>query len=170
MKKIKGKKITYSIQRKRLPNGRVAEMDIIDHPGAALIVPCFSDGRIIFLRQYRAVFGKYLFELPAGTLDKKEKVITCAKRELIEETGYAAKHWTKLGKIYPVPGYSTEIIYIFKARGLRRQEAEKDFDEVIEPIILTPAQIRALFRKGQIFDAKTICALALLGFPFLSKA
>ena len=164
MKKIRGKKITYSIQRKHLPNGRVVDIDVIEHPGAALIVPCFDDGKIIFLRQYRAVFGRYLFELPAGTLDREEKALNCAKRELIEETGYAAKRWVKLGKIYPVPGYSTEVIYIFKAEGLRRQEAEKDFDEVIEPIILTRQQIRKLFQKGQILDAKTICALALGGW------
>ncbi len=97
---------------KKLPNGNSVQLDLIVHPGAALIVPFLGKDRIILLRQWRAVLNKYLLELPAGTLDKGESILTCAKRELIEETGYASQKMTKLGRIYPVPGYSTEIIHI----------------------------------------------------------
>lgn len=136
---------------------------MIEHPGAALIVPFLSSDRIVFLRQYRVVMKKELYELPAGTKDKGESPLACARRELPEETGYSARKIKKLGFIYPVPGYSTEVIHIFKAEGLKPQKAEQDFDEIIRTVVLSRAQVRKLFRQGKIHDAKTICALAFCG-------
>ncbi len=159
--KIKMKKFTVGIQKKRLPNGMEAEMDVIEHPGAALIVPFLTKTKIILLRQYRAVLGKYLLELPAGTLDQKERPLACAKRELMEETNYSARRWKKLGRIYPVPGYATEIIHMYKAEGLTPVIVEGDPDEVIHPFICTRAEVKHLFKEGKIEDAKTVCALAL---------
>jgi len=162
--RIKGKKFTYSIQKKRLPNGVIATIDVIEHPGAALIIPFLSQDRVDFLHQYRAVIGQYLYELPAGTLDPEENKLTCAKRELIEETGYASSQLTLLGKIFPVPGYSTEIIYIYKATNLKPAFKKGDHDEIIKPVIFTRRQVQQLFKKGKIVDGKTICALALCGW------
>ena len=164
MKKIRGRKITYSVQAMHLPNGVIASMDVIEHPGAALMIPFLAKNKIIFLRQYRAIFKEYLYELPAGTLDPKEKVISCARRELIEETGYRAKLFRKLGHIYVVPGYSNEVIHIFEARGLVPAEAPKDIDEILKPIILTKSKVQQLFRQRKIVDAKSICALAMCGW------
>ncbi len=161
--RIRGRKFTYIQKNKRLPNGVVTRLEMIEHPGAALIVPFLSRDKIVFLQQYRAVLGKILYELPAGTTDKDESPLACARRELPEETGYAARKFAKLGYIHPVPGYSTEVIHIFQAEGLRPQKAEKDFDEIIRTIVLSRSQIRKLFRAGRINDGKTICALAFAG-------
>ena len=161
--RIQGKKFTYIQKQQRLPNGVVTRMEMIEHPGAALIVPFLSPNKIIFLRQYRAVMKKVLYELPAGTTSPGESPLACARRELPEETGYSARKIKKAGFIYPVPGYSTEVIHIFMAEGLKPQKAEKDFDEIIQTVVLSRAQVRRLFRQGKIHDAKTICALAFCG-------
>lgn len=147
-----------------LPNGRTIKISFINHPGAVIIAPFLSNDKIVFMRQFRPALKKYIYELPAGTLDPNESLISCAKRELIEETGLRAKKIVKVGQIYPVPGYSTEIIYIFKAEGLTQGEAEPEEYEVIENIIMTKAQVRKLFKEGKLQDAKSICALTFCGW------
>ena len=152
------------VKRERLPNGYLGTFEMIKHPGASLIVPFLTDNKIIMLRQLRPVIGSYIYELPAGTLGKNEKPFACARREIIEETGYSAKRFTLLGKIYPVPGYSTEQIYIYRAEGLARVEHEAEEDEIIETHLFTKAGIRRLFKRGGINDAKTIAALVFCGW------
>jgi len=168
MKNIKqvfsGKLLKVYVGEERLPHGYVATFEMIKHPGAALIVPILSKNKIIMLRQLRPVIGSYIYELPAGTLDKNESPVSCARREIIEETGYSAKKFTFLSKIYPVPGYSTEKIFIYKAEGLRKRERKTEKDEVIESRIFTRAEVRRLFKRGRIVDAKTIAALAFCGW------
>jgi ADP-ribose pyrophosphatase len=162
--RVQGKKIAFVREKRRLPNGVVTRLDRIEHPGAALIIPALSRDRVILLRQYRAVIGKELLELPAGTVDKGEQPLCCARRELTEETGYAARTLKKLGKIYPVPGYSDEVIHIYVATGLFPRTAEQDADEMIRTVDLSRTRVRALFAKGRIVDAKTICALCFYGW------
>lgn len=162
--KFHGKKFSFAIVKKKLPNGRTAEVDVIEHPGAVVIVPFLSRDTIIFLHQYRPVLGRYLLELPAGTLDKNEQPLACARRELIEETDHKAGVFTRLGKIYPVPGYSTEVIHIFKAQKLTPQAGTKDTDEIIRTKSMAKSEARKLFRTGRITDAKTIAALSLCGW------
>ncbi len=158
--KVKGKKYTFLVREAKLPDGRTTRVEMIEHPGAALIIPFITSRKIIMLRQYRAVLGSYLYELPAGTLEKGEKPLSCAQRELAEETGYGAKKLTRLGKIIPVPGYSDEVIHIFKAEGLTRQDAVKDVDEIIQTFLMSRQEVLNQFRKGKVVDGKTICALA----------
>jgi len=160
----KGKLISLSARTVMLPNKFMARLEVIAHPGAALIVPFLSRDRIILLRQLRPVIGAYLYELPAGTLKKGETVLSCGRREIMEETGYCAKKFTRLGYIYPVPGYSTEKITIFKAEGLSKKNAAADKDEIIRSLIVTRKQLKEMFVKGKIVDAKTICALTLCGW------
>ena len=143
-----------------LPNGYRVKKEIIVHPGAVLVVPMLDENYVLMLRQYRSSIKKYLYEFPAGTINPGEKILPCAKRELMEETGYAGKAFRKMGAIYPVPGYSTEIIYIYSAKDLRLQPVVKDPDEIIDVHQLTLPEVRNLFQKGKIVDAKTICALA----------
>ena len=162
--KYRGKLISLVTHRRRLPNGHVAEIEVIEHPGAVLIVPFLSNKRIILLYQYRPVIRRFLYELPAGTLRPKEKPLDCASRELIEETGYRASRMTRLSPIYPVPGYSTEVITLFKAEGLSAYRGKKDPDEIIKTRILDLSQVRKLFHQGKIMDAKTISALAFCGW------
>ena len=86
----------------KLPNGRTMKISYINHPGAVIIAPFISKDKIVFMRQFRPALKKYIYELPAGTLDPNESLATCAKRELIEETGLRAKKISKVGQIYPV--------------------------------------------------------------------
>jgi ADP-ribose pyrophosphatase len=161
---FKGKLLNLSVRHERLPNGYLAHLEVITHPGAALIVPLASKDKVILLRQYRPVINSYIYELPAGTLDKGERPLACAKREIIEETGYSAKKMKLLGHIFPVPGYSTEKIYVFEARGLVKTERTLEEDEVIETLVLSKREIKKLFSSGRIVDAKTIAALAMTGW------
>jgi len=159
-----GKLLKVFVKKERLPNGFVATFEIVKHPGAALMIPFLKKNKIIMLRQLRPVIGSYIYELPAGTLGVNERPLACARREIIEETGYAASRFTFLGSIYPVPGYSTERIYIYRAEGLKAVERAAEEDEVIEPLVFTRMQVKRLFRHGKIVDAKTICALAMCGW------
>ena len=161
---FKGKLLTLSTKTVLLPNGFRAHLEVIEHPGAVLIVPFLSKDKVILLRQFRPVLNTYLYELPAGTLKNKEALLACAKRELIEETGYAAKSFKKLGAIYPVPGYSTEKITIYAAEVVKAKYRRVEEDEVIQSCFVTKAKIKRLLRKGKIVDAKTICALGLCGW------
>ncbi len=116
------------------------------------------------MRQFRPALKKYIYELPAGTLDPNERIATCARRELLEETGLLTKKLTKLGSIYPVPGYSTEIIHIFKAEELTLTQAQPEEYEVIETIPMTKQKVRKLLSQGKLMDAKSICTLAFCGW------
>ncbi len=160
----KGKLLHVVRRVQRLPNGRETVIESIRHPGAALMVPVLPDGRVILLRQYRPVLRGYLYEFPAGTRNGRETPLSCARREIEEETGYRAGRFTKLGVIHPVPGYSTEQITLYRADGLVRTRTRMDADEIIESRPLTRAQIRSLVSRGLIRDAKSLCALALMGW------
>jgi ADP-ribose pyrophosphatase len=158
---VPGRVITLEHKKIPLPNGYIVQMDVIKHLGAALIVPFLNRDKVILLRQYRPVIQKYLYELPAGTAEKGETSLSCAKRELTEETGYAGGKFTLLGHIYPVPGYSTEKIAIFKAEKLKPVQYHAEEDEVISILTVNKATVRHMFKKGQMTDAKTICAFAM---------
>jgi ADP-ribose pyrophosphatase len=148
----------------RLPNGRTIRITFINHPGAVIIVPFLNNKTVVMIRQFRPALKKYIYELPAGTLDPDESVSRCARRELLEETGLKAGRLTKLGSIYPVPGYSTEVIHVFKAQGLTATQAQPEEYEVIELIPMDISQVRRLLKQGKLMDAKTICALVFGGW------
>jgi ADP-ribose pyrophosphatase len=162
MKKVfRGRLLKVYVKKVRLPNGYKATFEMVRHPGAILVVPFINKNTVIMLRQLRPVIEKFIYELPAGTIDKGEAPASCARREIIEETGYSAKRLTFLGAIYPVPGYSTEKIYIYKAEGLSKKDRVAEKDEVIENHFMSKAEVRRLFKRGRITDAKTIAALAM---------
>lgn len=154
------KNISLVNRRLILPTGIKTQIDLVLHPGAVLVVPFLSADRVVILRQFRPAIKQYLYEFPAGTLEPGERGIVCARRELKEEAGYNARTITRIGEIYPVPGYSNEEIVIYQARGLTPQKESGDFDEVIEPVIMSTAQLRKLFYNRRIRDAKTIAGLA----------
>ncbi len=161
---MKKGKFKYLVRQEKLPNGFIKMVRMIDHPGAVLIVPFINLKTIILLRQYRPVFGKYLYELPCGTIDPRESPLVCAKRELIEETGYKGKRFSKLGEIYPAPGYTNEIIYLYKADQLTVEQGQKDDDEIISIQMVNQAEIKSMVSRQKIKDAKTLCALAYCGW------
>jgi ADP-ribose pyrophosphatase len=148
----------------KLPNGRTVRITFINHPGAVIIAPFLNEDTVVMMRQFRPALKKYIYELPAGTLDPDESIAACARRELLEETGLKSKKLAKLGAIYPVPGYSTEVIHIFKAEQLTMTQAQPEEYEVIEIMPMTRSKVRQLVSKGKLMDAKSICALAFCGW------
>jgi ADP-ribose pyrophosphatase len=144
-----------------LENGTTTDVEFIEHPGAAAIVPFLDDHRILLLKQYRHALKQYIWEIPAGTLDPREDVLTCARRELIEETGYAADEWQKLGEITPLPGYSDERIHIYLATALLPAEQHLDADEIIMVQEIEFQNAFDMIGKGEIQDAKSIAGLLL---------
>lgn len=145
----------------RLPNGRLADRDVIGHSGAVAIIPVIDD-KIVLIRQFRQAAGKILCELPAGTLKKGEAPDKCAARELREETGYLAGNLKKLFHCYLAPGYSTEIIYVYLATNLEHVEREADSDEFIEVLTVTKGKALRMVLSNEIEDAKTICGILTL--------
>ena len=144
-----------------LENGTTTDVEFIEHPGAAAIVTLLSDNRVVLLKQYRHALKKVIWEIPAGTLDPNEEVLSCAKRELAEETGYSAEQWQRLGEITPVPGYSNERIHIFLARELQPAKQNLDADEVIKVQEVEFPTALEMIGSGEIQDAKSIAGLLL---------
>jgi ADP-ribose pyrophosphatase len=146
----------------RLPDGGTATREYILHPGAVVVVPMLDDGRIVLERQYRHPVREVLFELPAGKLDAGEDRLACARRELLEETGYSASEWAYAGKMALAVGYSDEYIHVYFARGLTLATAHLDEGEFVEVITAPADEFLAWCRDGRVVDSKTlVCALWL---------
>lgn len=152
----------------RLPNGHVTHLDIVEHPGAVVMVPVDDQGNLWLVRQYRHAAGKWLLEFPAGTLEAGEDIESCAHRELREEIGMAAGKVQKIGEFYIAPGYSTEFLHIYLASDLSPAPLPGDDDEFIQVEALTIDQAYALAGQGSIPDAKTLAAL-FLARPYLGQ-
>jgi ADP-ribose pyrophosphatase len=144
-----------------LDNGVTTDMEFVEHPGATAIIPMLNESRVLLLKQYRHALKEYIWEIPAGTLDPQESVINCAKRELIEETGYSADQWQKLAEITPVPGYSDERIHIFLATDLKPAEQDLDKDEIINVHEVEFEEALEMIKRGEIQDSKSIAGLFL---------
>ena len=142
----------------RLPDGSEATREYILHPGAVMMIPLLDDGRLVLERQYRWPMQRVMIEFPAGKIDAGEEPLACARRELLEETGYTAREWAYAGKMHPVISYSTEFIDIWFCRGLALQESKLDDEEFLEVIEVTPRQLMDWCRDGVVTDAKTMIA------------
>ncbi|QGJ70061.1 ADP-ribose pyrophosphatase [Planctomycetales bacterium 10988] len=139
--------------------GREVQRELLEHPGAVVLLPELEDGRICLIRNHRVAVGKTLIELPAGTRDPEEDPETTAFRELQEETGYQAKKLELLHVFYTAPGIMNEKMYFFHATGLTLGERQLDAGEEIETLLLDWEGIQELFNQRQIEDAKTLVAL-----------
>jgi ADP-ribose pyrophosphatase len=140
----------------RLPNGDRVTKHRLRHPGAVVILPKFTDGTLLLLKQYRHAVGGELLEFPAGTLEIDEPARTAAARELTEETGWTAGVWTDLGLLHPAPGFCDEVQTCYLAESLTPGKAEPDADELIEPVRMRPAEFEAEIAAGRVTDAKTL--------------
>jgi ADP-ribose pyrophosphatase len=147
----------------RLPDGTSATREYIVHPGAVAVVALLDDGRVVLVRQYRYPLGKVLLELPAGKRDPGESTLTCAMRELREETGYTAREWAYAGELHNAAAYSTESIWVWMARGLQPGPLQLDVGEFVETVLMTPQALLALDDQDQLADAKTLIGLHWLG-------
>ena len=142
------------------------EREIVVHRGSAVIVPVFGDGTVALVRQYRHAAGKYLLELPAGSLDDGENQAAGAIRELEEEIGVRAGRIEKLTEFYVSPGFLTEKMYVFLATELIETGQQLEDDELIEIELMTFPQAFDLIRSGGIEDAKSMVGLMLAGPKF----
>ena len=159
-----GKILTYTVDKIRLPNGRESVREVVLHNGGVTIIALPEPTKVVLVKQFRYAIGKAFWELPAGTLHKNENPILAAKRELKEETGYIAKTLEPMGIVYPLPGYSSEVLYFFKATELIDDEPEPDPDENIEVKIFDLKQAWQMIKDGEIRDAKTISGISLVIF------
>lgn len=133
--------------------------EVVVHRGSAVIVPVFDDGTVALVRQYRHAAGKYMLEIPAGSLEKGEDPKTCAIRELEEEVGVTAQNIELITEFYVSPGFLTEKMFVYLATGLTKTAQNLEIDELIEIERLTFPQALEMIRNGQIEDAKTIIGI-----------
>ena len=142
-----------------LPNGSRAEMAVVRHPGSTAVVPFLDDNTVVMEIQYRHAVGEYLLEIPAGTMEPGELPLDCAKRELEEETGFAATRMIELGPVHLLPAYSDEITHVYIARDLIPAPQKLDKDEILEVVHYPFEQTIRMIADGRITDALTVLSL-----------
>jgi ADP-ribose pyrophosphatase len=163
--KITSSKQVYSCSLFRVTEDEAVEKsgwkmkrNVVRHLGSAVMMAVDEKDRVMLVRQYRLPANQFLWELPAGKLDKGETAIQAAKRELIEETGLRAKRWKRLASFYPSPGYVEEKMTIYLATGLAQGESQPMEDERIETRWFTKKELRKQIASNKIQDAKTMIA------------
>lgn len=139
----------------RLENGKEALREVVHHNGGVCVVPIDDEGNIYLVRQFRYPYGDTMLEIPAGKLEKGEQHRAAALRELEEEVGAVPESLEYLGGISPTPAYSTEIIHLYVARGLRFTATHPDEGEFLDIVKLPLAQARSMALGGELPDAKT---------------
>ncbi|AIS60365.1 NUDIX domain-containing protein [Listeria ivanovii] len=158
---FKGNIIQLQVDEVELPNGEHSKREIIKHPGAVAIIPFSADGAMYLVEQFRKPLEKTIIEIPAGKIEVEEEPLITAKRELEEETGFQSDDLTYLTSFYTSPGFANELLHIFVARDLHQVEKplEKDPDEFINLVKVTPAEAEQLIQQQLIHDAKTMYAM-----------
>jgi ADP-ribose pyrophosphatase len=155
----KGKSVDFYADLIKLPNKKTALREYITHPGAVSVIPFLNTRDIVLVKQYRYPVKKITYELPAGKVSPGENLLGCAKRELMEETGFKTGRIKKLISYWPSPAFSTELLHIYVAGKLTPVESSPDEDEFIDRIILPFDEALKWVYKGKIRDSKTIIAL-----------
>ncbi len=146
-----------------LGNGEAGRRIRIDHPEASAVVPRVPEGGVVMVRQYRYALDAETLEIPAGKVDPGEDAETCARRELLEETGFRAETLTRLYTYAPAIGYSNERIHIFWAPGVVRQSERTDEREISSVEVVPLEELQAMIRNGKLLDGKTLIGLAVAG-------
>jgi ADP-ribose pyrophosphatase len=141
------------------PDGVVASLEYIKHPGSVAILPFVDEKRVCLIHSRRLTIHQTIIEVPAGTREPDESPLETARRELTEETGYGANRFEELAAFYPSPGITDECMWIFVAHGLTAGEHAREPNEEIENFIVNFTDAMALIESGEIKDAKTIIAL-----------
>ena len=156
--KFKGRIVTLRLDEAELPNGRKASREVVEHPGGVVILPLYEDGTVTLVRQFRYPFQKVIAELPAGKLEYGEDQRLAALRELSEEVGAVPDELTYLGCIYTSPGFSSEVLHMYLARGLHQGACHPDEDEFLERERIPFQTLVERVMSGEIADGKTVAA------------
>lgn len=153
-----GRIVNLRVDTVSLPDGRTKLREIVVHPGAAAIVPLMNE-EVLLVEQYRKAVDSPTLEIPAGTIEEGESPEECAKRELIEETGFQATKLDKLIEFYPSPGFSSEIIHIFKASGLKKVS---DAEAELSITFVRLEELLAMIKRGEVKDGKTVIGVLMV--------
>ncbi len=161
-----GRIFRLEVDRVTLPTGHTIDMEIVRHPGSVVLIPVPAPGNVILIRQYRYTLDRYIWELPAGSLEPGEDPDAAAARECEEEIDLVPGRVERLQGFHPTPGFCDELMTFYRCTELRppdaRSTARKDEDEDIEPRTFTLEAARALVRSGEIVDLKTVAGLSLI--------
>jgi ADP-ribose diphosphatase len=151
-------------ERVQMPNGREVTVDIVRHVRSVVLLPVPEPGHIILIRQYRYAVNRWMWELPAGSVDDGEEPDAAARRECHEEIGQVPETIVRLGSLFPTPGYCDEEMIFFRLSSLSdpTEAAALDEDEDIEPQTFTLAEAREMIRRGEIIDMKTVVGLGMI--------
>lgn len=168
--RFEGRIVKVSVDEVLLPNGTRTELEVVRHPGGAVVVAVDGAQRVCLLRQYRYVAGGWIWELPAGKLEPGEPPLATAKRELAEEAGVRARSWSSLGAYLSSPGVFSEVLHLYLATDLEPVPARPEANEVFEThwTGLDEARLRAL--SGEIRDGKTALGLLRAAWRFAAGA
>lgn len=151
--------VDVTLDQVELCDGHRAFREVVHHPGGVTVLPLDDEGFVYCVRQYRYPYGQPLLEIPAGKLERGEDPFACAVRELSEETGFSAENWQSLGCIYTSPGYCSETLHLYLARGLRAGEAHLDEGEFLSVERIPFAELLKQVMDGSIRDGKTVVAV-----------
>ena len=154
-----GRVIQLNIERVRLPNDALADLEIVHHPGGAAIVAIDADNCVCLLTQYRHAANGWIRELPAGKIDNREPPLNTAQRELAEEAGRSATNWTYLGQYFSSPGVFTEIIHLYLATGLSPISSQLEEHEVLQAEWLPFAKAIEMVHSGELCDGKSLIGM-----------
>ncbi len=157
-----GRILNLRLDTVRLPSGHETVREVVEHPGAVVIVALDGADNVLMVKQYRYAVGREMIELPAGTLEKNEAPDQAAPRELKEETGYTARSWTLLTSFFSSPGILTEKMHIYLARDLSEGKSEPEGDEDLQLKKIPLREAVGLVARGEIVDAKSIVGLLLV--------
>lgn len=155
----KGKILNLRRDEVEIFGGKTAVREIVEHHGGSAVL-CVKDGKILLVKQYRYAFNKEIIEIPAGKINEGENPQETAMRELEEECGIKAKKVDLIYTMYPSPGYTEEVVYIYKAEGIEKGQTHFDEDEDIESFWVETEKAKEMVKSGEIADAKTIIAIS----------
>lgn len=151
----------FGVRRDRVvePGGIRVTRDVVTHNGSVVVLPVFSDGSLLLIRQYRHAVGAFLWELVAGRVEPGEPPLAAARRELLEETGWTARRFRRLMKVFPTPGFLSEWMVVYLAEGLAQGAARPEADERIRSRRFSLRRAEQMIRRGTLRDAKSIAAI-----------
>lgn len=162
--RFQGSLLRLTVDMVRVSSGVEARREVVHHPGGVGIVALADDGAVLLVRQYRHPAGELLWEIPAGGREDGESALEAARRELAEETGYGAESWLAVGATFLAPGYSTELLWYYRATGITVVgDPDPDPDEVLQSRLFSRDEVLELASQGLLRDAKTLAGLALAG-------